>query len=395
MKQRHSWPVTSRLFAFALDKGTPPQQIHTEPAMLFMKFIRAQLGLFVALMVILISLPTSAQDRSVRAHDPVIGREGDTYYLFYTGRGIRVKSSSDLITWTREPPVFDKTPDWVEEVVPNFKGDIWAPDIYFHNGKYFLFYSVSAFGRNTSAIGVATNTTLDRQRPEFKWEDHGVVVRSVPGRDMWNAIDPNVAMDAKGNAWLAFGSFWRGLKLVRLNQELTGVATGPDEKWRTIASRHRDDVVDERDAGDAANPELDYKKLYTPEQLKRNQSMMNGAIEAPFLFHKDGFWYLFASWDRCCRGVKSTYKVIVGRSTDIQGPYLDRDGKRLVRGGGTLVVVGDGENWAAAGHPAAYTFAGTDYLVFHAYDLKDRGQAKLRVREITWEDGWPAVEIGD
>ena len=162
-----------------------------------------------------------------------------------------------------------------------------------------------------------------------------------------------------------------------------------------MAARRRDFAVDDRDAGDSANPELDYDQLYTPEQLERNRGMQSGAIEAPFLFQKGDRWYLFASWDRCCRGVRSTYKVIVGRADDIRGPYLDRDGRRLSRGGGTLVAAGDGLNWAAAGHPSAYTFDGVDYLVMHAYDLQDRGRPKLRVREIEWRDGWPEIELGD
>lgn len=336
-----------------------------------------------------------AQDRNVGVHDPVIAHEGDTYYLFGTGRGIRVQSSEDLKSWKPQPPVFQETPSWMKELVPQFRGDLWAPDIFHHDGTCYLYYSVSAFGRNNSAIGVATNKTLDSTSPDYAWQDHGVVVRSIPGRDLWNAIDPNVVIDEDGTPWMTFGSFWTGIKLVKLSADLTSIVTGPGEEWHTLASRERDFVVDERDAGDSANPELDYESLYTPEQLKRNHDMQNGAIEAPFLFRKDGMWYLFASWDRCCRGARSTYKVIVGRSQDIRGPYLDKDGKRLVRGGGTLVVEGDGEQWAAAGHPSAYTFDDSDYLVFHAYDLKDRGKSKLRVREIRWEDGWPAVDLGE
>ncbi len=279
--------------------------------------------------------------------------------------------------------------------MPKFGGDIWAPDIFHHDGVYYLYYSVSAFGRNTSAIAVATNATLDSESPEYQWKDHGVVVRSVPGRDLWNAIDPNVMIDENGTPWMAFGSFWKGIKLVKLNPDLKSIVTGPGEEWHTLASRNRDLAVDERDAGDSANPELDYDKLYSPEQLARNKGMENGAIEAPFLFRKDGMYYLFASWDRCCQGVNSSYKIIVGRAKDVRGPYLDKDGKRLVRGGGTLIAMGDGENWAAAGHPAAYTFDGKDYLVFHAYDLKDAGKSKLRVQEIEWQDGWPAITLGD
>ncbi len=336
-----------------------------------------------------------AQDRSVEAHDPVIAKDGDTYYLYHTGPGIQVKSSKDLVSWKREPNVFKETPGWVTDVVPAFGGDIWAPDIFEHDGTFYLYYSVSAFGRNTSAIGVTTNSTLDPEDEDYEWKDQGMVVRSVPGRDLWNAIDPGVAIDDEGIPWMSFGSFWAGLKLVRLNDEMTGLADGKDEEWHTIAARERDFAVDERDAGDAANPELDYEKLYTPEQLERNRNMKSGALEAPFLFKKDDMWYLFASWDRCCRGARSTYKVIVGRSKDIRGPYLDRDGKRLVRGGGTLIAQGDGENWAACGHPSAYTFDGKDYVVFHAYDLKDRGKAKLRIREIDWQDGWPTIDLGE
>jgi arabinan endo-1,5-alpha-L-arabinosidase len=339
--------------------------------------------------------PAEAQDRSVEAHDPVIAKAGDAYYLFFTGRGIRVKSSKDLLSWQDEPPVFEDAPGWVEDVVPRFRGDMWAPDIFHHDGTYYLYYSVSAFGRNTSAIGVATNKTLDSRSSDYAWQDHGAVVRSVPGRDLWNAIDPNVAFDEDGTPWMAFGSFWMGIKLVKLSDDLTSIAMGPDEEWHTLASRERDFAVDERDAGDAANPELDYESLYSPEQLERNRSMQNGAIEAPFLFRKDGKWYLLASWDRCCRGVESTYKIVVGRADDIRGPYLDKDGNRLVRGGGTIVSVGDGEHWAAVGHPAAYTFEDVDYLVFHAYDLRDRGRSKLRVREMHWDEGWPTIDLGE
>ena len=119
--------------------------------------------------------------------------------------------------------------------------------------------------------------------------------------------------------------------------------------------------------------------------------MMSGSIEAPFLFRKDGHYYLFISWDRCCQGANSSYKILVGRSKDIRGPYIDKEGKRLSRGGGTLLAKGDGIDWAALGHCAAYTFDGKDYLAFHAYDLKDQGKSKLRIQEMVWEDGWPAL----
>ncbi|HEY1023460.1 MAG TPA: family 43 glycosylhydrolase, partial [Flavisolibacter sp.] len=154
-------------------------------------------------------LPT----RQVPVHDPVMIKEGDTYYLFCTGFGITVWSSANLNEWKKEAPVFAKAPQWAVDTIPGFKGHIWAPDITYRNGQYYLYYSVSAFGKNTSAIGVATNKTLDVSSADYKWIDHGRVIQSYPGKTNWNAIDPNIITDEKGRAYMAFGSFWDGLKM--------------------------------------------------------------------------------------------------------------------------------------------------------------------------------------
>ncbi|MCF7886103.1 MAG: arabinan endo-1,5-alpha-L-arabinosidase, partial [Candidatus Marinimicrobia bacterium] len=320
-----------------------------------------------------------AQSAGTMAHDPVMIKYEGTYYLFHTGKGIQIQSSPNMKSWKQEGQVFDSTPDWVFELIPKFKNVMWAPDIAQHKDTFYLYYSVSQFGRNNSAIGVATNKTLNPNDPDYKWVDHGPVVQSVPGRDMWNAIDPNLAFDEKGTPWLAFGSFWMGIKIVKLEDNLKKIARKP-QTWHTIAARHRYWKLDERDAGDAANPELNYDSLYTESTLEAARNTEYGAVEAPFIFKKNGYYYLFVSWDRCCRGKKSTYKIMVGRSKNITGPYLDKDGQDMTYGGGTLIADGN-ENWAAVGHPAAYTFNGTDYLVYHGYDMHDDGKAKLMISE--------------
>ena len=309
--------------------------------------------------------PTGPQELgAVPAHDPVMIRQDGTYYLFCTGMGIAVWSSKDRKTWNPEKPVFAAPPAWAVAAIPGFKGHVWAPDISFVNGQYSLFYSVSAFGKNTSAIGLATNKTLDPNAKEYKWVDHGKVIQSVPGRDMWNAIDPNLARDAAGAPWLVFGSFWSGMKLVKLRPDLT--APAQPEQWRTVARRPRDPKLNDSLPGD-------------------------GAIEGPFIFKKNGFYYLFTSFDYCCRGPQSTYKMVVGRAKEISGPYLDRAGLPLEQGGGTLVLAGD-KNWFGVGHNAVCTFDNADYLVFHGYDAADRGRPKLRIEPLAWDqDGWPAV----
>lgn len=327
----------------------------------------------VAAGLMVLAAPADAQHVDVRVHDPAMIEADGTFYLFDTGRGVGVMASPDMESWEPLPPVFEEPPAWAVETIPRFRGHIWAPDISYHDGTYYLYYSASSFGSNHSAIGVATNTTLDPDDPEFEWVDHGPVVRSVPGRDMYNAIDPNLAVDGNGVAWLAFGSFWNGIKLVRLSEDRLSPAAPPDREWRTIASRHRYWKLDERDAGDA----------------------MNSAIEAPFIFRKNGYYYLFVSWDRCCAREESTYKVAVGRAEEITGPYLDRAGRDMRAGGGTLVVAGN-PAWPGVGHNAAYTMDGTDYLVFHGYDASDGGRSKLWIREIRWDaDGWPTVTLDD
>lgn len=302
----------------------------------------------------------------IPAHDPVMIRQNGTYYMFCTGQGIAMWSSKDMKTWNKEEkPVFAAPPAWAVTAIPSFKGHIWAPDISLHNGVYYLFYSVSAFGKNTSCIGLATNKTLDPASPDYKWVDKGKVVQSVPGRDMWNAIDPNLVRDEKDTPWLVFGSFWSGMKLVQLRPDLT--APAQPERWRTVAARPRDPKLTDSLPGDAA-------------------------IEAPFIFKKNGYYYLFTSFDYCCRGPQSTYKMMVGRSKSVTGPYLDKAGMGLEQGGGTLVLEGD-KNWFGVGHNSVYTFDKTDYLVFHGYDATDKGRSKLRIEKLGWDsDGWPVVK---
>lgn len=301
-------------------------------------------------------------------HDPVMAKEGDTYYLFATGMGISVLSSKDMKTWKHEKPVFEAAPQWAVELIPGYKGHTWAPDVIHHNGRWHLFYSCSAFGKNTSAIGHASTPTLNPEAPDYGWTDHGKVIQSVPGRDNWNAIDPNIIVDEEGTHWMNFGSFWDGIKLVRLAPDMN--APAQPEEWKTIARKRGKEMPKEEESKPGDN-----------------------AIEAPFIIRHGDYYYLLVSHDYCCRGKESTYKIAVGRSKSVAGPYFDREGHRLDQGGGTILAQGN-EEWAGVGHCAAYTFDGTDYLVCHGYSLPDNGRSILIVRPITWdEEGWPNVKL--
>ncbi len=297
-------------------------------------------------------------------HDPVAIEADGAYYIFNTGVGIANLRSTDLESWQYMGPVFPSSPEWAKTEVPKFDGNIWAPDISFHNGKYYLYYSISSFASNRSCIGVATNLTLDRNNPAYRWEDHGKLIESVPGRDNWNAIDPNLIFDENGTPWLSFGSFWGGLKIVKLSNDLLSVAT--PQEWHTIASRERDSSLDETDPG-------------------------NAAIEAPFIFRKGDYYYLFVSFDLCCRAENSNYNVRYGRSKSVIGPYVDKNGVDLMQGGGTLLLAGD-EKFYGVGHNSVYTFKGNDYLLCHGYLKSEKGTPILITKKLVWDnEGWPII----
>jgi arabinan endo-1,5-alpha-L-arabinosidase len=223
---------------------------------------------------------------------------------------------------------------------------------------------VSQFGKNTSCIGVAVNKTLHPSSPDYAWTDLGKVVQSVPGRDLWNAIDPNMVTGEKGEPWLSFGSFWSGIKLVKLDSSMK---VAEPQEWHSIARRPRSDSTAGLSAG-------------------------NGAIEAPFIFKKGDYYYLFVSIDYCCKGAQSTYKMVVGRSKKLQGPYVDKNSVEMASGGGSLLMEGNAD-WHGVGHNAVYAVDGKDLLIFHGYDAKDRGRSKLRIEELVWDnDGWPVMK---
>jgi arabinan endo-1,5-alpha-L-arabinosidase len=288
-------------------------------------------------------------------HDPCIIKDGSTFYVFSTHGGILVRKSADLRKWERDGQVLPGVPAWAKRLVPEAR-DLWAPDVNFFHGKFHLYYSVSTWGMNRSCIGLATNVTLDRSSSRFRWVNEGLVIASLPGRDSFNAIDPNVFMDEDGTAWLSFGSFFSGIQMVRLDH----------------------------DSG---------KPIVAPFPIARREG---AAIEAPYVIRRGRYYYLFISVDRCCRGVESTYKIMVGRSPAVEGPYVDFNGRRLLEGGGTLVLAGYGR-FRGPGHNAVLREVGRDYLVHHYYDAEARGRSKLQIRPLIWaNDGWPlAGEPGD
>lgn len=297
-------------------------------------------------------------------HDPAIAREGGKYHLFSTHDGIQHRVSTDLVRWTRVEPVFEVPPAWLQQEVPAGKGDMWAPDISRWGGRWHLYYATSEFPAGSlptrnSAIGHATAATLDPSAPEGGWTDHGVVLRSRgqllgPDRSGWNAIDAAVVLDDDGRPWLSWGSNYDGLFLQPLESDGT-----LDASVQPVNIARRARVIDN--------------------------------IEAPTILKRGDWWYLFASFDLCCFGLDSTYNVRVGRARDLKGPYVDRDGRPMLQGGGTKVLTAYGAI-GAPGHQTVFREGGRWLLVHHWYDPAHDARPELGIRPLDWDDdGWPVV----
>lgn len=288
-------------------------------------------------------------------HDPVIAEEDGTYYVFYSGGRIPVLKSNDMVNWEFAYTVFDYLPSWVLGINPQV-GNIWAPDISYFNDKWHVYYSVSSAGSQNSGIGVATNSTLNPDSPDYEWQDQGMVFRTHPGA-VYNAIDPSLALDASRNPWLVWGSYWTGIYMRRIDP-----ATG-----------HFDDTL----------PEVVHiaQRSVAPD--------FDPSLEGAFIIRHGDYYYLFASFDQCCMGAASTYNVRVGRSREITGPYIDREGVPMLEAGGTMLLEAY-DRWRGPGHNGILQQDGSDWIVYHAYDSRLSGIYMLRIERMHWDDeGWP------
>ena len=288
------------------------------------------------------------------AHDPTLIEANGTYYRFWTGDRIPVATSTDLMSWRDAQPVYKNGyPMWSKDWLAGVSGQTfnfpWAPDVSHFGDAYHLYSTFSAkFGDNISCITHLTSSDVAAN----DWTDHGPVI-CTKGSEKYNAIDADVGVDLDGTPYLSFGSFWDGIFAFKLN-----------DKGERVGS--------------------DLTRLAWARE-----------IEAPVMFHRCGYHYLLVSWGLCCPGNNRsvdqlTYKVVVGRSKNILGPYVDRKGVNMVEGGGSIIVQGD-STFAAAGHSDVMLSKGHFYHLYHAY-RRPSGRAELRVVELLFDDeGWPVA----
>jgi beta-xylosidase len=317
--------------------------------------VRFQIVCLAMLCLLLTSSTGNALEGDLRVHDPstVVACEGK-YYVFSTGPGIPILSSDDGFTWTRSGHVFDKVPDSVHSVVPKNDGRlVWAPDVIRLNGAYYLYYSISSWGSNVSAVGLLTNPTLNDKDPNYKWTDRGLVVNSVAGENL-NAIDPGVMQAPDGTLWLTYGSYIGNVQLVQLNPK-TGLRISRDSPTHILSS----------------------------------------ASEASDMTYNDGYYYLFVNRGSCCKGADSTYNIRMGRARKPTGPFLDRYGLDMAHGGGSLFLASQNGH-IGPGHFGRVIMDGVEKVSIHYEGAVasdgSRGRGGLAILPLLWSaDGWPAA----
>lgn len=292
--------------------------------------------------------------------DPSAIRTDDGWYYAYATMDnwgpenggwhvVPIIRSRDLVNWEFVGDVFDEVPDWYDGGTAEF---VWAPDINYYDGEYHLFYSLVDFSPeynwDNQSIGVAT-----ADEPAGPFEDQGEVLQ---GSDVGvgNSIDPDLYVEDE-TPYLAWGSF-DGIHLVELSRD--------GEGW-----------------------------TYEGDPTRIASDRFEGA----YIDKREDWYYLFVSSGGCCAGPDDTYQVEVGRSRNVDGPYVNAYGEKLTEASGSLVI-DDNDAFGAPGHNCVVTDdADQDWLLYHAYDRDEPGfvhgvpRRPMMLDPLQWRNGWPRV----
>ena len=275
--------------------------------------------------------------------DPTVIKANDGYFYLYATEDIRntpIHRSRNLVDWEEIGTAF------TNETRPKFepKGGLWAPDINYIGGRYVLYYSMSVWGGEwTCGIGVAT-----ADKPEGPFTDHGALFRSNTIQ-VQNSIDP-FYIEEGGKKYLFWGSF-HGIYGIELSDDGLSVREGAEK--RQVAGT---------------------------------------AYEGTYIHKRGGYYYLFASIGTCCEGLKSTYTTVVGRSENLFGPYVDKQGRPMMENHHE-VLIHKNDAFVGTGHNSEIVTddAGNDWVFYHAVSRANPTGRVLLMDRVRWTDGWPEV----
>ncbi len=288
----------------------------------------------------------------------VFDSSDNTFYAYGTeddwddgkgGRYIPILRSTTLTDWEYVGNAFSRKPSWKSD------GGLWAPDINKIDGKYLMYYAYSTWGDENPGIGLAIS-----DRPEGPFTDQGKLFDSKE-IEVPNSIDPFLYRDGS-KKYLFWGSYsndaHQGTYLIELTDDGRKIKKGA-EKIKIAA----------------------------------------GDFEAVMMYKRDNYYYFFGSKGSCCEGAESTYHVLVARSENLFGPYVDKEGQEIVeRGNGTLILEGNNK-YKGPGHVSNIVKDknGTEWIFYHAIDSQhgklSNGTSRrmLMLDKINWEGNWPVI----
>lgn len=289
------------------------------------------------------------------AADPTVIRTDEGFYLYATQTNsywIPIYFSKDLVNWEFKRSAFRNATRPKPDVLPD-GGAFWAPEIRYINGKYVLYFSWAKWGdgsKSYTAVATSDSPVGDflNAKPLLITDDFGS-----------NCID-QFYYEEDGKKYMFVGSF-NGIYVTELTDDGLSVKRGADGK-----------------------PVL-------------KKQVCGRAFEGTNIYKKGKYYYLFASINNCCDGIDSRYKVVVGRSENLLGPYVNREGKDMMSNSWTQVLEGDGETFFGPGHNSIIIpdDAGTDWMIYHSY-VKENGAVGGRLGmldRIVWSaDGWPTIK---
>ena len=294
--------------------------------------------------------------------DPSIIKGSDGYYYVYATQGfysgkkiinIQMARSKDLIHWIYLGDAMPQKPHWTSK-----KQEIWAPDIHFFDGKYYIYFASQNDKITGMCLGVAVS---DKPQGPFIPSDEPLLCGKT-----FEAIDPFAFDDPVTGKKLIF---WGSASKPLMVQEL-------------------------------ADDRLHFKKDSHPiKVLDVDSTPYHKLIEASFVIKHDKYYYLFYSGDNCC-DPNPHYAVLVARSENAMGPFITK-GKSTGSNNSTILV--ENKKWLAPGHNSIITDdAGNDWIVYHAMKAETpritepNGNLNVRrilcIDKIEYKNGWPTIK---
>src|SRR6478735_4350122 len=249
--------------------------------------------------------------------------------------GLPVHRSTDLLSWELEGHVITRPEQAALEDVPT-PGGVWAPTIRHRDGVYYVIVTIMMGGR-----GCVVYTATD---PAGPWSD-GVTIGAVTG------IDPDLAWDDDGTAYVTFASHPSALHPVRVDLATGGALSPAMPVWTG--------------SGD-----------YAPE--------------GPHLYRRGEWWYLLAAEG----GTDRSHAVTIARSASPSGPFESSPANPVItaRGkGGPVQNLGHADLVATSDGGEALVLLGVRPVGL-AQAFSPLGRETF-LADVTWDDNWPTATM--